>query len=326
MARSAGSAQVTQQPTSQAAASLSALPGNPHTPEPGVEVAAIGQSEGPRSHSLSATFAEHKMAVVGLGFLIFMVLFCFAGPLLYHTNQVAGNIIQAAQPPSSHHILGTDQNGFDILGRLMVGGQTSLEVGLGAAALGALFGVLWGATAGYVGGIVDSVMMRLVDALLSIPALLLLLVLATIVQPDVITLIFIVALYAWLVPARLIRAETLKLKDREFVEAAKICGARRPRLLLRHIIPNSAGTIAVNATFQVADAIILVAYLNFLGLGIPPPATNWGAMLAGGLTFALSGYWWMIYPPGIAIILTVMSVNYIGDGLRDVFDTRLRHR
>lgn len=310
----------------QEARSMTELPSEPHLAGPDISMAAGGLSERSRSRPLIATFAEHKMAVVGLGFLVFIVLFCFVGPLLYHTNQVGSNIIEAAQPPGSRHLLGTDQSGFDILGRLMVGGQTSLEVGLGAAVLGALFGILWGATAGYVGGIVDSVMMRIVDALLSIPALLLLLVLATIVQPGVITLIFIVALYAWLVPARLIRADTLKLKNREFVEASKLYGARKPRLLLLHIIPNSAGTIVVNATFQVADAIILVAYLNFLGLGIPPPATNWGAMLAGGLTFALSGYWWMIYPPGIVIILTVMSVNYIGDGLRDVFDTRIRRR
>ncbi len=302
--------------------SIGAPPRGPHP----AELAAASQSRESRSRSAIATFAEHKMAVVGLGFMVFIVLFCFVGPLVYHTNQVGSNINQAAEPPSLQHLLGTDQSGFDILGRLMVGGQTSLEVGLGAAALGALFGVLWGATAGYIGGIVDSVMMRIVDALLSIPALLLLLVLATIVQPTVVTLIFIVALYAWLVPARLIRAETLKLKNREYVEAAKVSGAGRLRLLFRHVIPNSAGTIIVNATFQVADAIILVAYLNFLGLGIPPPATNWGAMLAGGLTFALSGYWWMIYPSGVVIILTVMSVNYIGDGLRDVFDTRLRRR
>jgi peptide/nickel transport system permease protein len=306
--------------------SMGVPPRDPNLPELGVGLAAAGQGRWSRSRSATATFVEHKMAVVGLGFLVFIVLFCFVGPLVYHTNQVGSDITQAAQPPSSQHLLGTDQSGFDILGRLMAGGQTSLEVGLGAAALGALFGVLWGATAGYLGGIVDSVMMRIVDALLSIPALLLLLILATIVQPTVVTLIFIVALYAWLVPARLIRAETLKLKQREYVEAAKASGAGRLRLLFRHVIPNSAGTIIVNATFQVADAIILVAYLNFLGLGIPPPATNWGAMLAGGLTFALSGYWWMIYPPGVVIILTVMSVNYIGDGLRDVFDTRLRRR
>ncbi len=310
----------------QAARSVDAPLRDPSHPGLDAQLAAVGLGRRSRSQSAAATFAEHKMAVVGLGFLVFIVLFCFAGPLLYHTNQVGSDIAQSAQPPSGEHLLGTDQSGFDILGLLMIGGQTSLEVGLAAAALGALFGVVWGATAGYVGGFVDSLMMRIVDALLSIPALLLLLVLATIVQPTVITLIFIVALYAWLVPARLIRAETLKLKNREFVEAAKASGARKPRLLFYHIIPNSAGTIVVNATFQVADAIILVAYLNFLGLGIPPPATNWGAMLAGGLTFALSGYWWMIYPPGVAIILTVMAVNYVGDGLRDVFDTRLRRR
>lgn len=317
-----------QQPTSErpAARSIEGQPRDTGLRELDAELSAVRWGEGNTSRSIITTFAAHKMAVAGLGFLAFIVLFCFAGPLLYHTNQIGSNITQSAQPPSSQHLLGTDQSGFDILGRLMVGGQTSLEVGLGAAALGVLFGVLWGATAGYIGGFADSLMMRIVDALLSIPALLLLLVLATIVQPTVITLIVIVALYAWLVPARLIRAETLKLKNREYVDAAKVSGARWPRLLFSHVIPNSAGTIIVNATFQVADAIILVAYLNFLGLGIPPPATNWGAMLAGGLTFALSGYWWMIYPPGVAIILTVMSVNYVGDALRDVFDTRLRRR
>lgn len=285
-----------------------------------------GETPLAKSHPVLGTFVEHKMAVVSLAFLVVMVLFCFVGPALYHTNQISSNITQAAQRPSGLHWLGTTQSGFDILGRLMVAGQTSLEVGLGAAALGTLFGVVWGSTAGFIGGIVDSVMMRIVDAVLSIPALLLLLVLATIVQPTIMTLIFIVALEAWLVPARLVRAETLKVKQAEFVHAAEVSGSRTPRLLLRHVIPNSAGTIIVNATFQVATAIILVAYLSFLGLGIPPPATNWGAMLTGGLQFALSGYWWMIYPPGIAIILTVVAVNYIGDGLRDVFDVRQRRR
>jgi peptide/nickel transport system permease protein len=298
----------------------------PGPPEFELDLHDAGEPARSKAHPLISTFAEHRMAVVGLGFLVFILLFCFVGPSLYHTNEVSSNIVLAAQSPGGEHLLGTDQEGFDILGRLMVGGQTSLEVGLGAAALGAVFGVLWGTTAGYLGGIVDSVMMRIVDAVLAIPALLLLLVLATIVLPTVLTLIFIVALEAWLVPARLIRAETLRLKETEYVQAAKALGARTPWLLFRHIIPNAAGTIIVNATFQVADAIILVAYLSFLGLGIPPPATNWGAMLSDGLTFALSGYWWMIYPPGVVIILTVVAVNYVGDGLRDVFDTRLRRR
>jgi peptide/nickel transport system permease protein len=279
-----------------------------------------------KSHPVLATFVENKMAVASVAFLVFLVLFCFVGPLLYHTNQVSSNITQASEAPSAMHWLGTTQSGFDILGRLMVGGQTSLEVGLGAAALGTAFGVLWGSAAGFIGGVVDSVMMRIVDAVLSLPALLLLLVLATIIQPTVTTLIVIVAFYAWLIPARLVRAETLSVKQVDFVHAAEVSGSSTVRLLFRHIIPNSAGTIIVTATFQVATAILLVAYLSFLGLGIPPPATNWGAMLTGGLEFALSGYWWMIYPPGIAIILTVVAINYIGDALRDVFDVRQRRR
>lgn len=299
----------------------------------GVVTAELGvMAEGPpreRIASLKAaarTAVEHRMAVVGLAFLVLMALFCFVGPHLYHTDQVNGNIAIATQRPNSHHLLGTDVNGFDMIGRLMAGGQTSLEVGLGAAAIGAAIGVVWGAIAGFFGGVIDTVMMRVVDAILSIPALLFLLVLAAIVQPTVPLLILIVGIVSWLVPARLVRGETLSLKMRDYVEAARGGGATRRWLVFRHIIPNAVGTIIVNATFQVADAIILVAYLSFLGLGIPPPATNWGAMLSDGLNYAFSGYWWMIFPPGLAIVLTVMAVNYLGDGLRDAFEVRLRRQ
>lgn len=272
------------------------------------------------------TGAEHRLGVVGLGFLILMILFCFVGPHLYHTDQVGADISMATQRPSQDHLLGTDVNGFDVVGRLMVGGQTSLEVGVGAAAIGALIGVIWGATAGFFGGIVDSMMMRIVDAVLAIPALLILLVLAAIVTPTVPILILIVGVVSWLIPARLVRGETLALKVRDYVDAARGGGASRRWLIRRHIIPNAIGTIIVNATFQVADAIILVAYLSFLGLGVPPPATNWGAMLTGGLNYAFSGYWWLIFPPGVAIVATVMAVNYVGDALRDAFEVRLRRR
>jgi peptide/nickel transport system permease protein len=272
------------------------------------------------------TALEHRMAMVGLAFLICMVLFCFVGPLLYHTDQVNGNIAVATQRPSSHHWLGTDTNGFDVIGRLMAGGRTSLEVGIGAAAIGAAVGVIWGAIAGFFGGAIDTIMMRIVDAVLAIPALLFLLVLAAIIQPTVPIMILIVGVVSWLVPARLVRGETLSLKIRDYVEAARGGGATRRWLVFRHIVPNAIGTIIVNATFQVADAIILVAYLSFLGLGIPPPATNWGEMLSDGLNYAFSGYWWLIFPPGLAIVLTVMAVNYLGDGLRDAFEVRLRRR
>jgi peptide/nickel transport system permease protein len=162
-------------------------------------------------------------------------------------------------------------------------------------------------------------MMRIVDALLAIPALLLLLFLATVFRPTVLILIIVVGLTAWLVPARLVRGEALSLRNREYVLAARTMGVRTPTIIFRHIVTNSIGTILVNATFQVADAILVVAALSFLGLGIAPPATNWGAMLSDGLNYTYSGYWWLTYPPGIAIVLTVVAFNLIGDGLRDAF-------
>jgi peptide/nickel transport system permease protein len=271
-------------------------------------------------------FAESKLALASVVTLVLIVLFCFVGPLVYRTDQVHTDISQATLPPSWEHPLGTDDVGYDVLGRLMVGGQTSLEVALGAAAVAVFVGVLWGAIAGYIGGMADSVMMRIVDAILSIPALFLLLFLASVATPSVGTLILVVGLIAWLIPARLVRAETLSLRKREYVEAVRVMGGGPVRIVLRHIVPNTIGTVAVNATFQIADAILLVAALSFLGLGIPPPAANWGGMLSNGLNYTYSGYWWLVYPPGIAIVLTVVCFNFIGDALRDAFEVRLRRR
>lgn len=293
---------------------------------PTLDSDAVAEDRVPVRRRVARAFADHPAAAVALVFLLLMILFCFVGPHLYHTDQVNAQIAIANQAPSSAHLLGTDTNGFDVVGRLMAGGQTSLEVGIGAAVIGAAFGAIWGAIAGFFGGIVDAAMMRVVDAVIAVPALLFLIVLAAIVQPSVPSLILIIGLVSWLLPARLVRGETLSLKVRDYVEAARGGGATRRWLVFRHILPNAIGTIVVNATFQVADAIILVAYLSFLGLGIPPPATNWGAMLSDGLNYAFSGYWWLIFPPGVAIVLTVMAVNYFGDGLRDVVEVRLRRR
>jgi len=278
------------------------------------------------NNSFWRAFSENKLAVAGVAVLAFILLFCFLGPIVYRTNQISGNILIANQAPGWHHLLGVDENGFDQLGRLMVAGQASLEVGIAAAVLGTLFGVVYGAISGYFGGFLDGLMMRVVDGALSIPSLLLLIVLASMVTPSVPLLIVIVSALAWFVPARLVRAEGLTLRTREYVEASRIVGSRSPRIIVFHIIPNAVGTIVVNATFQVADAIILIAYLSFLGFGVPPPATNWGAMLSGGLNYAIAGDWWLIYGPGVAIILTVVAFNFIGEGLRDAFEVRARSR
>jgi peptide/nickel transport system permease protein len=272
-------------------------------------------------------FLQHRLAVIGLGIVAFMVLFCFVGPLFYVTDQATTNLNNQFITPGARHVLGTDQLGFDLVGRLMIGGQTSIEVGLAAAFIATTFGVLYGAVSGYLGGFVDTVMMRIVDAFLAVPGLFLLLFLAVALSPvSLPVLILVVAVVAWLIPARLIRAETLSLRTREYVQAVSMMGGGGVRTVMRHIVPNAIGTIIVNATFQVADAILLVASLSFLGLGIPPPATNWGAMLSDGVNYYADGYWWLIYPAGIAIVLTVVAFNFIGDGLRDALEVRLQRR
>ncbi len=285
----------------------------------------IDHSESPLRLVLGV-FTRNRLAVAGLGVVVFFVLFCFLGPVFYHTNQIQTNLAIEDQGPSLHHLLGTDDVGYDVLGRLMVGGQTTLVVGLVVALLATSFGVIWGAIAGFTGGLVDTVLMRAVDALLAIPTLFLLLFLASIFTPSEPLLIIVIASVAWLVPSRLVRAESLSLRTRQFVESAQGQGAGPIRIIARHIIPNVFGTVAVNATFQVADAILAVTSLSFLGLGIPPPAANWGSMLSNGVNYVYSGYWWQIWPAGVCIVLVVVAFNFIGDGLRDAFEVRLQQR
>jgi peptide/nickel transport system permease protein len=272
------------------------------------------------------TLIENRAALTGIIVILLMLGFSFIGPLFYHTNQITTDLPASLRPPSGAHPLGTDNEGYDMLGRLMIAGQSSLEVGLAAAAVATVIGVCYGAISGFAGGILDSVMMRLVDGLLAIPTIFLLVFLFTVYQASILLLVLVIGLVAWLIPARLVRAETLSLRTREYVQAVRVAGGTSRRMIIRHIIPNTIGTIMVNATFQVADAILALASLGFLGLGVQPPATNWGAMLSTGINYVYAGDWWLIYPPGIAIVATVMAFNAVGDGLRDVFEVRLRRR
>jgi peptide/nickel transport system permease protein len=273
-------------------------------------------------------FAENKLALVSLAVVVFIVLFCFVGPLIYRTDQVHTNLSEVLCPPSGSHLLGCDTVGYDLLGRLMIGGQTSLEVGVAAAVVSVLFGTLYGAISGFIGGVVDAFLMRVVDAGLSIPYITLIIILSVAFHPTRLIMIFIIAAFYWLGVARLIRGETLTLRTREYVQAVKVAGGRSPRAVLRHILPNAIGTIIVQGTFAVADSILTLAGLGFLGLGVQPPATDWGSMLSGGLQYLQSAqnYWWLIYPAGIAIIVTCIAINFIGDALRDAFETRLQRR
>ncbi|ALG05874.1 ABC transporter permease [Kibdelosporangium phytohabitans] len=281
---------------------------------------------GPTARRLRV-FRRNKLAVVGITILGLLILFCFVGPLVYHTEQTLTSLADSKLGPGVNgHPLGTDDLGYDLLGRLMLGGQTSLIIGLAAGLLATLIGTLWGTVAGYAGGWVDAVMMRIVDAGIAIPALFLLVVAAAIATPSVPMLILVIGFVSWLVPARLMRAESIALRSRAYVESMKVMGGGSVRAIGKHIIPNAIGTVIVNVTFQIADAVLLVAYVSFLGLGIPPPAANWGGMLSDGLTYAHDGAWWLILPPGLLIVMTVCAFNFIGDGLRDAFDVRFEGR
>jgi ABC-type dipeptide/oligopeptide/nickel transport system permease subunit len=271
-------------------------------------------------------FTSNRLAVVGFAILIFFVLFCFVGPLIYHTDQINTNDLATNLPPSAQYPLGTDGQGFDELGRIMKGGQSSLEIGFFAAFVAIVIGTLFGAVSGLIGGLVDSTLMRVVDVFLSIPFLFVVLILAVRFGATVASLSLVIGFFAWQVPARLVRGEVLSLRERDFVHAARTAGATRWRLISRHLIPNALGVVIVNVTFQVADAILAVAYIGFLGFGLHYPNVDWGDMLSNGSNYLQDGYWWLIFPVGACIVLTVMALNFIGDALRDSLDVRLRRR
>ena len=296
-----------------------------------VEAAELGLAPAAKPRSMLRrgweVFAENRLALASIVMLVLIFAFCFIGPLLYHTDQIHTNLEETLCRPGSTHLLGCNELGYDQLGRLMIGGRVSLEVGVAAAFVACLFGTLYGAFSGFIGGPVDSFLMRIVDAGLSLPFIMVIIILSVIFHPNPAVMILVIASFYWLGVARLIRGETLTLRTREYVQAVKVIGGGGTRSVIRHVVPNAIGTIIVQATFAVADSILILAGLGFLGLGVQPPSTDWGTMLSGGLTY-LQGqdYWWLIYPPGIAIILTCIAFNFIGDALRDAFETRLQRR
>lgn len=306
------------------------------TPEPVLQEAAgadtqndlrVGGRAGVSGWRLTVrTFAQNRLALVGVGIIVFFLLFCFVGPLIYHSNLITVQLGESLDPPSRAHPLGTDSNGIDVLGLIMKGGQASLEVGLFAAVIATAIGTLYGTVAGLSGGAVDAVMMRFVDMMLSIPFLFVVLIFAARFSSTVLSLSLILGAFSWLVPARLVRAEVLSLRTRGFVAAAIVMGSARSRIMFRHLIPNALGVVIVNITFQVADAIIAVALLGFLGFGLYYPTTDWGDQLSNGVAYLIAGNWWLVYPVGAALVLVVMAFNFVGDALRDSVDVRLRRR
>jgi peptide/nickel transport system permease protein len=275
---------------------------------------------------IGRTFAQNRLAIVGVVVVVLVVLFSFVGPLVYHTDQFNPDLLHVNLAPGGGHPLGTDQSGFDILGRLMEGGKSSIEVGLAVGVIATVFGLVYGAVSGFFGGAVDAVMMRLVDVGLAVPVVFLFIFMAQVYRPTLTLLIVLLSIVTWLIPARLVRGETLSLRGREYVQAVQVMGGRSWRIIVRHIIPNTIGTIVVTVTFQIANAILILAVLQYLGFGLPATQPTWGSMLSDGITFLQAGYWWQVYPALAMIVITVVAFNFIGDALQDAFDVRLQER
>ncbi len=281
-------------------------------------------------------FLRHRMAVVGTVTLILIFLYIIIGSLIFSEAYANYNDTSIRlQPPSPEHPFGTDTVGRDILARTIYGGQISLMIGLLAAVVAVTIGTTVGALSGYYGGLLDAVLMRITEAMLSIPTILLLLVMSKFFSgriPDVhllgrtfsgsvIVIIVIIGLTSWMYLARIVRSCFLSLKEEEFVLAAHAMGAPHWRVILVHILPNTLAPIIVAATLGVASAILLEAYISFLGMGVRQPTASWGNMLDGAYQYLEQAPWLWIFP-GLLIILTVMSINFVGDGLRDALDPR----
>ena len=272
-------------------------------------------------------FIRNKAAIVGASFLILLVLFCFLGPLITgHNTPNTLHVNNALQPPNATFPFGTDDVGRDQFARAMAGGQISLFVGLASMLVSLVLGVGIGAFAGFYGGIVYNILMRFTDIVLSVPLYLLLFVLsASFSDGTPKSVIFLIAIFGWTSSARLVRGEFLAMREREYVLAARTIGAGNLRLMFRHILPNAAGPIIVNATLLIGTNIILESVLSFFGFGLHPPASSWGNMVSDGQNlFDTAPY--LVFTPALLIFLTVLSINLVGDGLRDALDPYMTER
>ena len=273
-------------------------------------------------------FLRERGAVVAGGFVLILLVAAIFGPTLDGTppNVVDHALIGIPQPPSWAHPFGTDLIGRDIFVRELFGARVSLLVGAAAMALSFGIGIFYGAIAGSAGGIVDSLMMRFVDAMLSFPTFFLLLIVAALTnQYSLGVIILIIGLTSWPGLARLVRAEVLSLRERDFVEAARALGASPGRLIVRHLIPNALAPVVVAAAFAIGDNILAESSLSFFGLGVQPPAPSWGNMLQDALTPQAEAAPWMVLAPGLAIVATVLAFSVVADGIRVALDTSIAH-
>ncbi len=264
---------------------------------------------------------RNRLAVIGAVVLAVISLACLLVPWLSPYGYEQQDLVLGAAGPSAQHWLGTDVFGRDLLTRILYGGRISLMVGLVATAVALLIGVTWGAIAGFAGGRVDAVMMRIVDILYALPFIIFVVLLMVVFGRSLVLMFLAIGAVEWLTMARIIRAQVQALKQQEFVEAAVSLGLSRRAIIFRHLIPNALGPLIVYTTLTIPSVMLLEAFISFLGLGIQPPQSSWGSLISDGVE-TMEEYWWLLVFPGLALSITLFALNFLGDGLRDALDVR----
>lgn len=267
-------------------------------------------------------FSKNRLAVIGAVTVLLLITVSLFAPFIAPYDPTAINVHDVLSPPSKTHLLGTDELGRDVFSRIIWGSRVSLKVGFVAVGIAIIIGIVIGAIAGFYGGKIDAILMRFVDIMLAFPTFFLILAVIAILEPSIFTIMVVIGITSWMDVARLVRAEFLTLKERDFVGAARAIGVTDARLIFRHILPNALSPVFVAATFGVAGAILIESGLSFLGLGVQPPDPSWGNILTAGKD-NIEVAWWLSLYPGLAILITVLSYNLVGEGLRDALDPRL---
>jgi peptide/nickel transport system permease protein len=311
---------------------------NPEIPDQ--EITSIGKKIAPPitpGQLIWRRFRKHRMALVGAVGIILLLTFIIIGSVVVPekgANQ--GNLLVRLKPPSAEHWFGTDSTGRDVFNRIIYGGQISLAIGILAVIIEISLGTILGGIAAFYGGWVDALIMRFTEAMLAIPQLFLLIVLSKFMGKSIPTLvifgrsfsgsvvivIFVIGITSWMYLARIVRANMLSLREMDYISASKALGASDSRIFFTHLIPNTLAIIIVSATLGLAGAILTEAYVSYLGLGVQPPTSTWGNMMDQAQSFILRGVWWMWFFPSSFIVATILSINLLGDGLRDAFDPR----
>lgn len=268
------------------------------------------------------TLRQNRTAMVSLAFILFLILVAIIGPIILPDYQKQ-DLLHTLQPPSAKHLLGTDELGRDVLTRLVRGTRTSLMIGFVAETINLIVGMLYGGIAGFLGGKADNIMMRIVDVLMSIPQMLIMILMLTVLKRGIGTLILSLTLTGWIGLARLVRGQILALRENEYAQAAKVLGASKRVILVNHLLPNAVGPIIVNYTMSIPGAIGAEAGLSYLGLGISVPEASWGNMLQFGSSQFPSSLW-LFFAPAVLFALAMLAFNLLGDGLRDALDPKMR--